>query len=381
MYLRRSFPFSSFPSDLVRSSLPRVAALVACAVWAPSLFADPTTTLPFYGGLDTDRFFHLELKDGTTFLNDDLEDTPIRSRRMQQNPFREIGRPADQPGFPGEILLGPIRNPDGGLRAVLFVETSTGYVAFFDDPGSSSKLGEISVAVGRPFEGMASNDGNFALVMRRDRSGRTEGAYLVHGATGKVTYLDGLRKFEDDTPITAATSLPEMQGKIAVAALQSSREETVGFLVADSGDGALYYVDVNDRRPTELSQRRLPLSLFDALPQDATHSVYTRLLAVPIQDGNASTRHVLFLDVGTGAMALLENLDQRPALVLLGRNLYDTFDAETATPRSWSAAPHIEDDETVGLWVVDNLEGALLYVGNPSTPGGVTVQSRGRVGR
>lgn len=337
----------------------------------------PVVVLPDYGSTDADRFFHLQLNTGATFLTDQLDRTPPRSRLLEQNPYREIGRPDDQPGFAGEVLLGPIRNADGSLRAVLFVETSTGYVAFFDQPGRGGLLGEISVALGRPFEPLATTDGNYALLMRRDGTGRTQGAYLYHGSEGKVLYLDGLRKLETDAPTIATSPLPKLTGRVSAVEVQSSREETVAFLVADAGDGALHFVTADNRNPTVLTHRTLSQNLYTVLPQEVIQSTPVRLLALPLLD-NSRTRHVLFLDVATGALALLD-LDRQPNLTQMPRNLYDLFGDATATPRTWNAIPHIDDDSTIGVWVLDSATGQLIYLTNPSSPVGMGMQRVGRI--
>ena len=98
-----------------------------------------------------------------------------------------------------------------------------------------------------------------------------------------------------------------------------------------------------------------------------------------LEDGG--TRHVLFLDVATGSMALLEDFDRRPALAQMARNLYELLGEVTTTPRTWSAIPHIDNDRTIGLWVVDSAGGDLVYIDNPASPVRVTVRRAGRLGR
>jgi len=360
-----------------------LARLLNFSLWGPAWVVHgegEIAVLPAYGSTDCDSFFHLQLKDGATFLTDQLDRNPIRSRLLGQNPYREIGRPDDQPGFAGEIFLGPIRNADGSLRAVLFVETSTGYVAFFEQPGRGSRLGEISVALGRPFADLVTTDGNYALLMRRDGSGRTEGAYLYHATEGKAVYLDGMRKLETDAPPANTSPLPKLVGHVAAVELQSTREETVGFLVADAGDGTLHFITTDSRVPTHLTHRKLPLSLDTAVPSEGGQATPVRLLAVPLLENN-NTRHVLFLDVATGTMVLLEDLERRPALVKMSRNLYDLFGEVTSTPRTWSAVPHIDNNRTVGVWVIDGASGNLLYIDNPANPVAVSVRRAGRIGR
>ena len=382
-FLRSSDPFTAPVHPAHRGLFARLALLSAlCLLAPPTLAQGHFSVLPFYGTVDTNSFFLIELDDGRTTLVDRLDRNPPRRSPLRQNPFREIGRPDDQKGYPGEILLTGIRDGDGSLQAVLFVESSTGYVAFFDTPGRSNQLGELSTALGRPFGPLATTDGNYALIPQRDSSGRTVGAYLYHATTGQGLHLDGLRKLEIDGAVTPTTPLPQLQGRVAATALQSSREETVGFLFADSGDGSLYYADVNGRDPARLVHRQLPQKLFDTLPATGPHSTPQRLVAVPIQAGDASTRHVLFLDVASGSMALLQSLDQNTTLVGLASNLYDLLGTEPATvQRTFTAIPHIEDDATRGVWVLDSVTGRLLYIESPNRPGAVTVRPVANFGR
>lgn len=228
---------------------------------------------------------------------------------------RSAGRP-DQGAVPGEILLAPIRAADGSTRAAIFVETSTGYLALLDQVGRNNQLGTISVAIGRPFEPIASMDGNYALLMRRDSAGRTEGAYLYHATSGRGFYYGGLRKLETDVTAAAVADLPQLSGRVAAAPIQSSREQTRSYLLADGGNGELYFADLSGNA-ARFAIRKSALNLSTVFAQPGSHQSPQRFVAVPILANDDHTQHVLIVDVTSGAMALVESVDQRPTLRLL----------------------------------------------------------------
>jgi hypothetical protein len=167
---------------------------------------------------------------------------------------------------------------------------------------------------------------------------------------------------------------------MAAVELQSTREETVGFLVADSGDGALHFITTDSRTPARLSHRTLALRLDTVVPTEGAQATPARLLAVPILEKN-NTRHVLFLDIATGTITLLEDLERRPSLVKISSNVYDLLGEVTNTPRTWAAVPHIDNDRTIGVWIIDSASGNLLYIDNPSNPVRASVRRVGRIGR
>ena len=349
----------------------------------------PIVVVPEYGSSSVAGFFHLELDTGQTFSNDQLFRSEIRARRLDQNLFTEIGRPADPPAREGEVLLGPIRDGDGSLRSVLLVESSTGYLAYFENIGRGSSFGEISVVIGRPFGPLAASDGNFLLLMRRDRSGRTEGAYLYHGTTGRGMYVGGLRKLESEPPTASTSSLPQLAGPVAGVDLQTTRESTTGYLLADSATGDLYVVDLTTESTSQLAHRKSSLNLIAALApeggaegdaEEGAPLPSYRLIGAPILEGDA-TRHALFVDVPSGQVLVVQDLDTRPTLRKLRARLYDVIDARDPETRHLSLVPAIRDGDTVGVWVVDGPTRAIVYIENPSTPGSTFLRRIGYAGR
>ncbi len=345
--------------------------LLAVALPAAAQERSPRVALPLYSG-GTESFISVDLGSGDCYLTDQLKSDPlrVRARGLRQNLFTEIGRPTDQGAVAGEILLAPILGGDGSTRAAIFVEASTGYVAFFDGVGRSNRLGEISVALGRPFEPIASMDGNYALLLRRDSAGRTDGAYLYHATTGRGFYYSGLRKLETVVEAVAVQGLPQLTGRVAAAAIQTTREQTVSYLVADGGSGELTFFDLSTSSPARIAVRKSPLTLTEVFPQPGPHATPQRFVAVPILDDDDRTRHVFVVDASSGAMALVENVDRQPALKPLRPNFYTAIGVEEAGARVVTAVPGVSSNgRTAGIWLVDSSSGAVVWVENPGFPG------------
>lgn len=377
-----SFPRSTPPSG----SSPRLAQWVAATglgllLLAPVASAQangPISPVPRYNN-GVDSFFYIDLANGGSYLVEDLDSPPTDLRQLKQNIFSEIGRPTTQVASPGEVLTAPIV-AGGDLRAILFVEASTGFVAFFDGPGRGGNLGTISTAIGRPFESIASTDGNYALLPYRDDSGRTVGAYLYHAIDGRAVYLDGLRKLEPDGTATPLDGWPQMSHQVATATLQSSREETVGYLLIDSGDGTIHQVRPAGG-PTRVQPQTTSLALFDALSAEAKHPTPQRIVAIGLQGSNDATRSVLFVDVATGEMAALRGIDSgQNTLGKLPRNVYEVLGtAVSETPRWFSLVPADEDGETQGVYLIDSLTRSILRIDRPDNPGATTIQRIGNI--
>lgn len=351
---------------------------------APSTAQSPhgVEAIPNYEGSDVDSLFYLDLGDGSTHRVDRLDSPPPRGRRLQQNVFSEIGRPTDQAAGRGEILLGPIRDASGSLQAVLFVESSTGYVAFFDEPGRGSLFGSISTAIGRPFEPIAAPDRHYALLMRRGNGGRTEGAYLYHGPSGTALHLDGLRKLEPDGAVVQTPPWPTISGQIAAAEIQSSREVTLGYLLVDIATGTLHRVNLVNP-PDRISIRPYSEGLYDTLNAEPNHSTNHRLSAVGLQGDNGATESVFFIDAASGAMGVMLGVEgSATVLQAIPRNLYDVLGQEVSpSPRSFTLVPADDGDETTGVYVIDSLSRQVVLVDNPEQPGATLLRPLGTLGR
>ncbi len=340
----------------------------------------PVVALPRTASTGTDSFFVLDLRNGGVARVDQLRRDALkgRSRRLTQNLFQDIGRPQTSAATTNEIFLRPIYDANRNARSALFVETSTGYVAYFEQLGKGSTFGRISTVINRPFAPIAVGDGRFALLMKRGSNGRTEGAYLYHATTGRALYFDGLAKLEIDPTMTPVPNLPTLSGQVTAAELQSVDEETVAFLVVDGSDGSMRYFDLNLDRASRISVRESPLSLFPTFDTESKNPSPQRFIAVPVQGSDDNTEHVFFVDAGNGDTALLENVNNasRPTMRKLSINLYSVLRTDVATtPRTIVAVPNVSGNGTTnGIWLIDSITRAVVYIQDPATPGDTTLR-------
>ncbi|MCP3963229.1 MAG: hypothetical protein GY719_35765 [bacterium] len=333
----------------------------------------PIVAVPQDAAAGTDDFYYLDLANGTVLHGDQLRRNPlqIRVQRVRQNLFAEIGRPTNQPAAVGEVLLVPIHFAARSVRAVLFVETSTGYVAFFDQLGKGGTFGRITSAIGRPFSTLAAADGNFALLPRHDTNGRTVGAYLYHAGSGRAFYLAGLNRLDTDRAAVAAAGFPRLTGRVAAAEIQSF-DRTVSYLVVDGGDGSLRFLDVDGDNQGRVSVRGTTSNLFPTFAADAASSSPERFVAVPIRDSRETTTHVLFVDGATGDLAVFDGMEddaRAPRARKLAANLYGALGTSAAGERICAAVPAVAGNgATSGVWLIDSRTRAVAYVADPASP-------------
>ena len=333
--------------------------------------------LPQYGDNGSaDSLFYVDLGNGRVELLDQLRRNPDSGRReaVSTNLFSEIGRAVDQVAGFGELFLGPIQAADGSVRSALLVEASTGYTLYFDQLGKGGGLGRATTMIKRGFEPIASTDGNFVLLMQRGSSGKTEGAYLYHGTTGAAMHLGKVDELEIDPPTRKIDGLPAVKGWVSATSILAS-EETVSYVVIDNADGQVMFFDSAAGRLTARSSNIAMQSLLLAEKYNpATH----RFVPVPLQDSDSTTYAVLIVDVGTGILALLEDL-RRPTqkLGVLPVNLYSAVRGGLKTDvNRWLTAVPANDasGETRGVWVRDSATGIIVYVEAPGQPGQTKVR-------
>lgn len=323
------------------------------------------------------EFFYFDLDRGDGFVIDPSRRDPrsARGRRLQENVFTTIGRPTDQPASPGEVLLGPITNGDGSVRSLIFVETSTGYTAFFDQLGKGGRLGEITSTVGRPFGPLADADGNYALLMRR---GRSEAAILYHATAGKaLAALD-----VDDRPsqprVVPIDGLPALGGRVTAAALSRGVDATDGFVLIDGGRGDILRVAL-DERGLPVGTTTYDFNLFDAFSREVESSADPRFLAIPVAVDGGATRHIVIVDLGTGRMAWLANVDgafAAPSLQALSNDWTRFLTVGGEQPRPLGVVGHTTSGgATDGAWLIDGPSGRLLYIDNFERPDNLTISA------
>lgn len=328
--------------------------------------------LPLYEGGGIEEFRWLDLADGRGFRVDRLRREPLelRLRVLDDNLFEIVGRPTDPAAVPGEIHLLPIRS-GSGMRAVLFAEASTGYVAYFEDYDRDG-WGQPKVTLGRPFEALRAGDGNFALLPRRDGSGRTQGAYLYHATTGRTLYAAELAGLELDPPVTQVEGLPTLTGRVTATPLEIDDGETVGYLLLDGGDLSIYRLSLADpSNPARLGVARLDLDLSSVFPAETSMPAgERRFAAVPLNVGEV-TRSVLLIDGASGKLARIENPggggEDPTALVPLRLELGELG------PGSLDAVPNLSGSgNTAGAWVLVGSPPRAIYLGGLDDPSTAT---------
>lgn len=398
MNLRVMSFFFRFPAprnDTMSQLTPRIGStllvpftLLALALVFPQPLpaqqvAGATLNLPrFSSGGVTEEYFSLDLASGRISLADQLRREPdrVRLRRGELNLFQAIGRPTSQPAQPGELALLPIRESDRSVRTALFVETSTGYTAFFDEVGRSDQIGKIVTTIGRPFGPLAAADLNFVLLPRREGSGKTVGAYLYHGTTGKGLYISGLDEIKPDPPVSATAELPTSTGYITAAPI-TSQERTESYVVIDSGTGGVFFLNTTGR-PEQLAERKTSLELFGDFAAEQLNVAPRRFYPVPLQDGQDTTRRVLIVDVGSGQLGLLDGIrSPEPRVAILPQNIYSSIAGGIqTTSRHVELIPAVESGGTRGVWLSDSLTNTLLYIESPDSPADIAIR-RVTVGR
>jgi hypothetical protein len=366
----------------VRPSLAAIALALALASLTATATAvaqtGPVVVLPAFGaGGAANVYYSFSLRDGAGVKVDRLRREPLdlRTQAWGENLFQVIGRPAGQPATPGEIFLEPIRGNDGSVRAAIYVETTIGYVAYFNDLGKGSKIGEISTVAGRPYETIGSSDGNYALLTRSASSGRTEGAYLYHATSGRGIYLDGMAKLSITGKIVTTSPLPTLTGPVAAVPLFLGSKATSGYLVVDPSSGEIHFLATNGALLDQLATRKSPLNLYDALSREGACTSPRRLTLAAIQRDKELTLHALVFDAVTGGMALIENVhDQTLTRLTLVRANLDSELRSTGGERLLTPIPNpVSGGQTLGVWVHDSQSGRLLYIANPADPAATTV--------
>ncbi len=325
-----------------------------------------------------DALFYFDLGNGSGSVVDQLRRNPDEGRiaRLKTNLFTEIGRPRDSAATVGEIFLGPIRESDGRVRSTLFVEASTGYTMYFDQLGKGGNLGRVTTMIKRGYEPIASPDRNFALLMRRNSSGRTDGAYLYNATTGQAIHLAGLNELEIDPPSTPISGLPVLKGKVSAAPIVS-REETIGYVVIDNADGSVQFFDVTGSI-SRFNVRATELVLSNEMTAEQLNPSTQRFVPIPLQNDEITTYGILIVDVGTGSLAMLDGLrNPRPSLRIFSQNVYGVISGGLRSDawRTFAAADaNGADGATLGVWILDSLTGGLAYVESPGNPANTRVK-------
>ncbi|HPR64203.1 MAG TPA: hypothetical protein PK014_08260 [Thermoanaerobaculia bacterium] len=328
----------------------------------------PLLAVPKYDNDDSTKgIFFINLDTGNAFFIDRVKLSPlsVRTRKLNQNVFRALGRTPGTPAGPGQILVGEIREGGGNVTALLLVDTTTGSMAYITDLETQSFYGKIRKILDRPASVLASSDGNYALLMRRGSSGKTKGAYIYHATTGRGLYFARMEEMKSTPPSRPTTELPTMEGSVSALELQAGNEATEAFLLADNASGTLYYVGDVERDSDILSVRKYRISLFDFFPRDTAVASPRRFVLIPVFGSGGATDHVFVVDVGSGKMALINDVRKpnRTRVQITPRNIYDWFPAQVGGPRVMTAVPKVKGNgETEGAWLFDSATGQILYL-------------------
>ncbi len=326
----------------------------------------PFITLPRFGSGDQpDVFLYFDHKNGSGYLVEGLRRAPtqLRTQRLPDNLFQQIGRAASQAAIHGELLVMPIFASRDSVRDALFVETSTGYVAYLDEFGKNDKLGTLVTVIGRPFGPLAAGDGNFVLLQRRDSSGKTDGAYLYHGPTGKAIYIAGLAKLSTDLKGSPPSSCRNSKAASAPPRSSMAAPPPATCLV-DAASGKVSFLDLTGGAPERLTARATQLDLLTAFAADKLNPSLQRFVVEPLDEGGV-TRAVLVIDVASGAVALIDNPLATPTLRILPQNVYNVLRPSAGDiPRTFSTVRNGLD----GVWLIDSLSAMIVYIARPTVP-------------
>ncbi len=351
------------------------AVLLATAAWGQD--ATPILVFPDPGsGGASNTYLYINLSNGRSYQVDGLTRDPLnlRSRALEENLFQVIGRPAGQAAYAGEIFFAPLASSDSSVGAGLYVETSIGYVAQFDEPGRSRKLGKIMTMAGRPFEAIMSTDGNYALMVRHDTSGRTEGVYLYHATSGRGLYLGGLRKLDPTAQARPTSALPALAGRVAAAEIHVGSEASGAYLVADPASGEIHYLRLLSGVATQVTPQKSPLQLYDVFGREGSHTSARRFLAVPVNSSGSRTEQIFIADAVTGETAVVVGvIDADIETRLVKAISINRWLRDGGGERVFSAVPHTNSSgATLGIWLMDSQSRSTVYIDNPGVPAGMT---------
>ncbi|MCP4895332.1 MAG: hypothetical protein GY906_00015, partial [bacterium] len=340
------------------------------AAQSSSEFVAPVLALPKYDNDDSTKgIFFFNLDTGNAFFIDKVKTSPlsVRSRTLNQNIFRALGRKRGSPAGPGEIQVGEIRGSDGNVKGIMLVDSTTGAVAHITGLESKSYAGRLQPVTAKPAQGLATDDGNYALIMRRDGSGRTEGAYLYHGTTGKAIYFADIHKMRASQSVRATTPLPRMDGRISALALESGSEATTGILLVDNESGNVFHVGDMEKHPEQLTSTPNKINLLSTFPASPDVRSPQRFVLIPVASGSGATDEVLIVDVGSGQMAVLKDV-RKPDKMRIQRSnqsIYRYLPKNVSRPRVIAAVPKVKGTgATEGAWLFDSASGEVLFLDN-----------------
>jgi hypothetical protein len=272
----------------------------------------------------------------------------------------------------GQVLIGPVRRGNGMVHALFLVDTTTGRMGYITHLDSRSYEGRLRQVKGNPAGEMASDDGNYALVMHQDPSGKTDGAILYHGTTGKSAFFYGAGNLRPELKPMPTSPLPATGGGVSSLEIVAGSEATDAMLLLDPNSGSLNYVTMpNKQKAWEFQTRKLPQNLYDIFPEEAPVETPNRFVLVPLTSGSGATERALIIDVGTGGIALIDKLRKTKKLSIkpLNNNIYMRLRKQVDQPRVITAVPKLDGTgATEGAWLFDSVTGRIIFLSELRDP-------------
>lgn len=356
------------------------AAILAgglAAAWLPARAANLTVPLRDATGA-TATLYSVDLDNGRVFeVEPRRAGEAVRLRPLAQNLFSAIGRPLDLAAAPGEFVIEGLQDRSGRTRALLLVETSSGYVAFLTRLGEDQALGVVRTVAGRPGEPLVGTDGQYALLMRREASRRAEQAYLIHASNGGCLIFSGVERFEEDPSVRRCEALPAFQLASNAVPLETESGTVTGYVLVDGKDGSVLFIYFSAERDDRLIVARSTTQLGSLFPAVEGTPLARRFALASLRDGDGATAGVLVVDSASLRMALLTGIE-RPStakVTLLPPDLAPLL-ARTARHRPLEAVARASaNGATSGVWVLGDERSQILWVSDPLNRESLRVQS------
>jgi hypothetical protein len=357
------------------SGAPAVASITASTGGNPEAAFPPILAIPKFDDDDSIRdIFSFALETGRGTLLKRVRKSPldIGALPMHHNLFQAIGRPPGKKALDGQVLVGPIRAGSGRVHALLIVDTTTGKMGYLTDLDHDPAVGTLRMIDGAPARSMASDDGNYTMVMRRTGSGKTLDAYLFHGTTGRCQIFMGVGNLKTTLSAQSTIVMPKISSGISSLPIQGGNNATSSALLIDPSTGALHLVGSIEHKPAQLTVRTLSLNLTSVFRKNPKAASTRRFVPVPITDRSGATTSALIVDVGTGTLALLDDVDDPSRIRPIGLkgSIYDVLPENVERPRTITAVPKVNDAGiTKAAWLFDSATGDVVFVKHLQDPG------------
>lgn len=348
--------------------MPRLCAALLLILALPAKAANVSLSVHDSGGAVA-RFLALDLSTGRVYeIEPRRTGESARIRPLSQNIFTDIGRPAEPAAIPGEFVLSEVAEIGGRTRAALLIETSTGFAAIVTRVGEDNRLGVVRTLTGRPAEPLASPDGRYLFLTRRESVRRGQSGFLVHATDGGCLYFEGLERSDGEPSVRRCEPVPGFEPGSNAAPLETSSGTVNGYFVVDARDGSLLHLGFSAERADRLVVTRSTTTL-TTLFSEAPTAPSPRFALASIRTGEDGTVAILAVDAATGRMAVITGLDRiaSPRAALAAADLAQIL-PRTALGRPLEALPRESAlDETLGVLVIT--EGrTLAWVTDPAAP-------------